>query len=117
MSTWIRINEHVFRDYFYQELDTLKFKEFDFVTGPGRSGAIASVYASHYLSIPFIPHKTGSYGHYRSCLIVDTVVYTGKTLKKSANWHMKQGLNVTTLWGMTEHRGHYYKMWYEYDRK
>lgn len=27
------------------------------VTGPGRSGAVASVYASHILGLPFIPYK------------------------------------------------------------
>ena len=35
--------------------DKLSGIDCDCVTGPGRSGAIASVYASHILKIPFLP--------------------------------------------------------------
>ncbi|MGB1214760.1 MAG: hypothetical protein ACPG4X_15450 [Pikeienuella sp.] len=56
----------------------------DFVTGPGRSGAIASVYASHFLGIPFIPFKRmrGS-----KVLIVDTAIASGATIRKASNYY------------------------------
>ena len=56
----------------------------DYVTGPGRSGAIASVYASHFLGIPFVPFKRmrGS-----RVLIVDTAVASGGTLRKASNYY------------------------------
>ena len=57
-------------------------KHFDFVTGPGRSGAIASVYVSHMLHIPFLPYGQHPVGQW-SVLIVDTARNTGKTLRKA----------------------------------
>jgi hypothetical protein len=55
-----------------------------FVTGPGRSGAIASVYASHLWGAAFLP-----FGETADCtpgnvLIVDTATNTGRTLRKAA---------------------------------
>lgn len=110
---WEPITELQFRDKFYTVLDNIKQKSFSFVAGPGRSGAIASVYASHYLSIPFKPHKTGNYTGDTSVLIVDTVEYTGNTLRKAASWYGKRGLYVTITFAFKESRGHYYKFWYE----
>jgi hypothetical protein len=53
-----------------------------FITGPGRSGAIASCYASHTFKIPFIPFgqfpKTN-----RSIIIFDTAKNSGRTLRKA----------------------------------
>lgn len=54
-----------------------------FVTGPGRSGAISAVYASHILRIPFIPYGCAAPDLGR-CLVIDTAVQTGKTLRKAA---------------------------------
>ena len=51
------------------------------VTGPGRSGAIASVYASHILGIPWIPY--GQSCPLKPVLIVDTAAKTGRTLRKA----------------------------------
>jgi adenine/guanine phosphoribosyltransferase-like PRPP-binding protein len=55
-----------------------------FVTGPGRSGAIAAVYASHALHIPFIPYGATAPKHLGRALIVDTARESGATLRKAA---------------------------------
>ena len=52
------------------------------VTGPGRSGAIASVYASHILGVPFIPYGQRAPDD-RLLLIIDTTEHTGKTMRKA----------------------------------
>jgi hypothetical protein len=54
------------------------------VTGPGRSGAVAAVYASHMLGIPFIPFGQRVPIHLGRLLIVDTARETGATLRKAA---------------------------------
>lgn len=62
------------------------------VTGPGRSGALAAVYASHILHVPFMPYKSlvgclvGV--HLLPLLIIDTAIETGRTLKKCALFYM-----------------------------
>jgi hypothetical protein len=53
------------------------------VTGPGRSGAVAAVYASHMLGIPFIPYGARGPDHFQ-LLIVDTARESGRTLRKAA---------------------------------
>ncbi|UPT95449.1 hypothetical protein J4G48_0040560 [Bradyrhizobium barranii subsp. apii] len=53
------------------------------VTGPGRSGAVAAVYASHMLGIPFIPYGARCPDHFQ-LLIVDTARESGRTLRKAA---------------------------------
>jgi hypothetical protein len=55
-----------------------------FVTGPGRSGAIASVYASHFWGAAFLP-----FGEIPDCepgnlLVVDTATKSGRTLRGAA---------------------------------
>lgn len=50
------------------------------VTGPGRSGAIAAVYASHLLGIPFVPYRCSAPGR---LLLIDTARQTGATLRKA----------------------------------
>lgn len=54
-----------------------------FVTGPGRSGAIAAVYASHILGIPFIPYGATAPDHLGRVLIIDTAMESGATLRKA----------------------------------
>lgn len=118
--TWQPVSEHHFRETFYKRLDGVMEEghpKFDFVTGPGRSGAVAAVYASHYLGLPFIPHKAGNYAKFNHCLIVDTAIYTGKTMRKSFKWHEKQGVKVVPVWAFTEWRHHYYLFWYEYPER
>lgn len=53
------------------------------VTGPGRSGAIAAVYASHILGIPFVPYGSGAAAELGRVLIVDTARASGRTLRKA----------------------------------
>lgn len=54
------------------------------VTGPGRSGAIAAVYASHMLGVPFLPFGSRCPSGLAPLLIVDTVRMSGRTLRKAA---------------------------------
>jgi hypothetical protein len=56
------------------------------VTGPGRSGAIAAVYTSHLLGIPFIPFGRNCPEKFR-ILIIDTARESGRTLRKAARWY------------------------------
>lgn len=59
---------------------------YSFVTGPGRSGAVAAVYASHLLGIPYLPHKVRKITD-GSILVVDTAVASGNTIRKCAKWY------------------------------
>lgn len=54
------------------------------VTGPGRSGAIAAVYASHILGVPFIPFGSKAPTHLGRLLIIDTATDSGRTLRKAS---------------------------------
>ena len=54
------------------------------VTGPGRSGAIASVYASHLLGVPWIPAACDVPQELEPVLVVDTARQSGRTLRKMA---------------------------------
>ena len=62
----------------------IAWNEFGAVTGPGRSGAVASVYASHILGLPFIPSGAKHPRERGRLLIIDTAVQTGKSLRKAA---------------------------------
>lgn len=61
----------------------LDLHEFGAVTGPGRSGAVAAVYASHLLRIPFIPFGQLHPQHLGRLLIVDTAQESGRTIRKA----------------------------------
>lgn len=64
------------------------------VTGPGRSGAIASVYASHYLGIPWIPYGQSCPDKLRPLLLIDTARWTGATIRKAT---VRYGPRVTVV--------------------
>lgn len=64
------------------------------VTGPGRSGAIAAVYASHMLGIPFVPY--GQPGP-APVLVVDTAQQTGATMRKALRRYEAMGLLASGL--------------------
>lgn len=90
---------------------------FGAVTGPGRSGAIASVYASHILGIPFVPYKQKSPSY--PLLIIDTAEATGATLRKAKRWYQREGgglkdHHVTTLSVFNEPPR--VRFWYEFRR-
>jgi hypothetical protein len=78
------ISETEFRERLYRDL---KGVQAGAVTGPGRSGAIASVYASHYLGIPWIPYGENCPAHLRPLLVVDTAADSGKTLRKAVRYY------------------------------
>ncbi len=63
------------------------FDDIGSVTGPGRSGAIASVYASHILGVPFIPYKSKVPEHLGSLLIIDTAMESGATMRKAERFY------------------------------
>lgn len=56
------------------------------VSGPGRSGAIASVYASHFLHVPWLPARCAVPAELRPHLVIDTAVLTGATLRKAVRY-------------------------------
>lgn len=60
---------------------------FGSVTGPGRSGAVAAVYASHFLGIPFIPYKAQAPTRLGRLLIIDTATESGATLRKAGRFY------------------------------
>ena len=91
----MKINEEMFKQRI-RSLEPLRGK-FKAVTGPGRSGAVASVYASYFLGIPFIP-----FGEIpeacKPILIIDTATLTGKTLRKAVK-KIGNGASTVALFG------------------
>ena len=81
------------------------------VTGAGRSGAIAAVYASHILGIPFIPYKCKCPDKLRPILIIDTAKQSGKTLRKAEKLYIREG-DVIVKWAFNEPPR--VKFWYEF---
>jgi hypothetical protein len=79
------------------------------VTGPGRSGAIAAVYVSHKLNVPFIPYGAPIPEKLQPVLIVDTATWTGRTIRKAAR---KYG-SAPFLAFYKETPGNMVKFWYE----
>jgi hypothetical protein len=77
-----RISEPMFRDRLCKKLDEVDLSEVGSVIGPGRSGAIAAVYASHMLGVPFIPYGASIPSHLGRLLIIDTARESGATLRK-----------------------------------
>lgn len=76
------VTEPEFKERLVKVLSQPYFQEAGWVTGPGRSGAVAAVYASHFLHIPFIPYGSVSPDLGR-VLIIDTARESGKTLRKA----------------------------------
>jgi hypothetical protein len=112
-GSWELISHEDFLSVFTEKLNGID-KQYKAVTGPGRSGAIVAVYTSHYLHIPFVPHKAmNDFVNLSPLLIIDTVEYTGSTLRKAKSWYEKRGVDADTLFLLKEKRGMYYKFWYE----
>lgn len=65
------------------------------VTGPGRSGAIAAVYASHILGIPFIPYGAKPPPQLPRLPRCINQQQTGKTMRKAQRKY--EGHVVTTV--------------------
>jgi len=79
------------------------------VVGPGRSGAVASVYASHMLGIPFLPYGTKCPDHLRPLLVVDTARKSGATLRKAERYYGDG--DTVTVWVFDEPPR--VRFWYE----
>ncbi len=77
------------------------------VSGPGRSGAVAAVYASHILRVPFIPYGQRVPEALQPHLVIDTATMTGRTLRKAAR---KMGAHYTLAVYHTDRR---HRFWYE----
>ena len=78
------------------------------VTGPGRSGAIAAVYTSHILGIPFIPYGRTCPEQFR-LLIIDTAMQSGRTLRKAARWYRSANPKMVAVY----HEPPRVMFWYE----
>jgi len=102
--------EHINESWFRGSLQiTLKdYKNtFKAVTGPGRSGAIAAVYASHYLGVPFIPHGSQVPDNLYPLLVIDlleiptvsldTISKSGATIRKAVNKHGDKDVTGLTV--------------------
>lgn len=77
------VSEQEFSERIRQVLSEVNGDEFAAVTGPGRSGAVASVYASHILGLPFIPYGAKCPPNRGRLLLVDTARESGATLRKA----------------------------------
>lgn len=77
------VTESEFRSRLAEVLAALPVAEIGSVTGPGRSGAVAAVYASHLLGVPFIPFGSRCPTHLGRLLIIDTATESGATLRKA----------------------------------
>lgn len=77
------VSEPEFRARLVDVLMSAETRGIGAVTGPGRSGAIAAVYASHALGVPFIPQgsRVPDLGR---LLVIDTARESGATLRKMA---------------------------------
>ena len=88
--------------------ECLKGVRCDSVIGPGRSGAIASVYASHLLKVPWLPQGITEIPLYLyPVLVIDTARQSGRTLRKLA----KQVGSDLMIWCFEEPPR--VKFWYE----
>lgn len=76
------VSEPEFRERLSAVLSPLRNAGYKSITGPGRSGAIAAAYASHFLGIPFITHGRPQ-ARMLPCLVVDTATESGRTLKRA----------------------------------
>lgn len=79
------VSEQEFQIQLFRRLLSLDHdvsKQIGSVTGPGRSGAIAAVYASHMMRVPFIPYGA-TVPPLGRLLIVDTARESGATLRKA----------------------------------
>ena len=77
------VSEREFAERIQDLLADSRFDCVGSVTGPGRSGAVAAVYASHFLHVPFIPFGSVAPEHLGRLLVIDTARESGRTLDKA----------------------------------
>jgi hypoxanthine phosphoribosyltransferase len=85
-----------------QLLADSRFAKFKSVTGPGRSGAVASAYASYILKIPFVPYGEQIPENIKPVLIIDTVENSGRTLRKASARYTKNSIENETAFVIKE---------------
>lgn len=90
-----QVDERVFRSALEAALEPLRGSVRS-VTGPGRSGAVASVYASHFLRVPWLPEGVRAPENLLPVLVIDTAIKTGATLRRAAR-RAGGGANVVQL--------------------
>jgi len=109
---WRVVSEQEFRDKLIEALEPHR-GYYCAVTGPGRSGAVAAVYASHFLYIPYVPPQ-GDFAAFRGrVLVIDTARWTGKTIRKLTSKVSKQGAIADSLFIYDEKADGLVKFWYE----
>jgi hypothetical protein len=77
------VSEPEFHWRLLEVLATNDISDVGAVTGPGRSGAMAAVYTSHALGVPFIPYGQSHPAHLGRLLLIDTARKSGATLRKA----------------------------------
>jgi len=103
------ITEEEFNERINAVLSDPSFNEVGSVTGPGRSGAVAAVYASHILGVPFIPFKANAPWHLGKLLIIDTAMESGATMRKAERFYKEFDVVSMALW----HEPPRVAFWYE----
>ena len=112
--------KHINEAHFAMRLGQIarEFVRPEFVTGPGRSGAIAAAYYSHLKGVPFIP-----WGQFpempvtvfgENFLIIDTSSMSGATLRKAVSKYQAKGYNAFGV-AVFDNPGIHNKFWYEAD--
>lgn len=108
----IYISETKFKNDLKNMLNEFDVTGLQFVAGPGRSGAIASVYVSHMSNLSFVPYKASGNVAYDKFLIVDTAAMTGRTIRQARNFY--KGSRMLVVYDNPDVR---YVFWYERDYK
>lgn len=106
------ISEQQFYDALTLKLSSItNLTDYKCVIGKGRSGAIASVYTSHLLGIPFLPYGEFIPEKLRPVLIVDTASLSGDTIRRTlADYHYANPLSIAVYKEPPRVR-----FWYEHD--
>lgn len=81
------------------------------VLGPGRSGAIAAVYVSHLLHVPFVPYGATLPDSMKDIMIVDAAVNSGRTLRKAAKKYERNWPRVQWFYQEPPRVKFWYEMW------
>jgi len=110
---WRVVEETEFRTALADRLKLLH-GQYAAVTGPGRSGAVAAVYASHFLHVPYIPPTAENFDRINgTVLVIDTAIWTGKTIRKLSKKIERQNCAVDIIAIFDEKKDGLVKFWYE----
>jgi len=110
---WRVVNSEEFQHELYAHLKRIGAGRFKSVTGPGRSGAVAAVFASHWLGIPYVPPQGQFPPALRPVLIIDTAEWTGATLRKAQRKLTERGIESERHAVFNEKANGLVKFWYE----